>query len=336
MNILIIGGAGYIGSHTIVELLQTEYNPIILDNFGTSNKSVLKLLKDMIGKDIICVEGDFADRELLQRTIEDNDIKAVIHFAAHKAVGESVEQPLKYYNNNVAGFVTLLEILTQKDIPIVFSSSAAVYGSPPVEMISEETVCVPECPYGWSKLMCEVILRDTCAAKTPARGIALRYFNVVGAHPSGKLGEMTKLPPQNLLPRLVEAVAGITDPLTVYGNDYDTPDGTCLRDYVHVVDLAKAHVAALNQVLKQSRGYYDVFNVGTGKPTSVMELITTFERINNTKVPYKMGPRRAGDPRASSAKTDKIEHLLGWKSEKTIEDACRDAWRWQSNNPSSR
>ena len=336
MNVLVIGGAGYIGSHTIIELVQAGYDPIILDNFAASNKSVLKLLKNMTGKDIACIESNFADRELLRRTIEDSDIKAVIHFAAHKAVGESVEQPLKYYDNNVAGFVALIDVLTDKDVPIVFSSSAAVYGSPPVEMISEETVCMPECPYGWSKLMCEVILRDTCAAKTPARGIALRYFNVVGAHPSGKLGEMPKQAPQNLLPILVEAVAGLRDPLTVYGNDYDTPDGTCLRDYVHVVDLAKAHVSALDHVLKQRRGYYDVFNVGTGKPTSVMELITTFERVNDIKVPYEMGARRPGDPKASSAKTDKIERLLGWKSEKTIEDACRDVWRWQSNNPSSR
>jgi len=332
MNILVIGGAGYIGSHTIIELVRAGYTPAILDNFGTSNRLVPELLNRITKQHIPCVEGDFADTPLLQRTLQKLEIGAIVHFAAHKAVGESVETPLKYYKNNVAGFVTLLEAATRNDVPVVFSSSAAVYGNPATETVAEETICLPASPYGWSKLMDEVILRDACAAKQPIRGVALRYFNVVGAHDSGMLGEMPALPPQNLLPIIVEAVAGLRDPLTIYGDDYDTPDGTCLRDYVHVVDLAKAHVVALDHLLKQPRGYYDVFNVGTGKPTSVKELIAAFERVNKVSVPFVMGTRRAGDPQATSARVDKIK-ALGWQAEKNIEDACRDAWNWQLKRP---
>jgi len=329
MNILVIGGAGYIGSHTICELVAAGYTPIILDNFNTSDKSVFEHLQKITGKDITYAEGDFADSALLRQTIADHHITAAIHFAAHKAVGESVDKPLYYYKNNVSGFVGLMEVLAGLNIPLVLSSSAAVYGSPSTELINEETPCLHTSPYGWTKLMDEVILRDTCASTTPARGIALRYFNVVGAHDSGDLGEMPKLPPQNLLPIIVQAVAGLRDPVTVYGTDYATADGTCLRDYIHVVDLAKAHIAALNHLLKQKPGFYDAFNVGTGKPTSVMELITAFERVNGVKVPYHLGKRRAGDPRATYADAGKIHKVLGWKAEKTVEDAVGSAWRWQ-------
>ncbi|HSX30433.1 MAG TPA: UDP-glucose 4-epimerase GalE [Candidatus Saccharimonadales bacterium] len=329
MNILVIGGAGYIGSHTTVELLEAGFAPIVLDDFSGSERKALACIKDVTGKDIELVEGDFADTQLVETTLKKYKIAGVIHFAAFKAVGESVEQPLKYYRNNVVGFISLVELLSKHDIPLVFSSSAAVYGEPPVESVDEETICVPVSPYGSSKLMDEIILRDVCKSKAPMRGIALRYFNVVGAHHSGSFGEMPKLPPQNLLPIIVQAVAGLRPPLPVYGTDYDTPDGTCQRDYIHVVDLAKAHIAALNHLLKQSKGYYDVFNVGTGVPTSVLGMINAFEKINKEKVPHKLVGRRPGDPRAAYANATKIQRALGWKSEKSVEDAVGDAWRWQ-------
>ncbi len=343
MNILVIGGAGYIGSHTVVELIAAGFIPVVLDDFRGSDRAALECIKQATGKDVALVEGDFTDAKLLEQALEQHNIGGVVHFAALKAVGESVEQPLAYYRNNVAGFVNLVEVLDKRGIPLVFSSSAAVYGQPVVELISEETPCIPTSPYGWTKLMDEVILHDTChaatlpgAATNGMRGIALRYFNVVGAHDSGRLGEMPKLPPQNLLPIIVEAVAGIRPPFTVYGTDYDTPDGTCQRDYIHVADLAKAHIAALNHLLEQPGGYYDVFNVGTGKPTSVLELVGAFEKVNGVKVPHVLGERRTGDPRATYADAGKIEHTLSWKATKTIEDAVRSAWEWQQHNPRPR
>lgn len=333
MNVLVIGGAGYIGSHTVIELINAGFTPVILDNFSGSDRQAIACIKEVTGREVTVVEGDFADTDLLQKTLKEYDIQGVIHFAAFKAVGESVEQPLKYYRNNVTGFVELVDTLTQYRLPLVFSSSAAVYGEPPAEIVDEETVCIPASPYGWSKLMDEVVLRDVCNSGAPMRGIALRYFNVVGAHDSGKIGEMPKLPPQNLLPIIVESTAGIRPPFTVFGTDYDTPDGTCLRDYIHVMDLAKAHIAALNYLLKQKDGYYDVFNVGTGVPTSVLELVRAFEKINEVKVPYELGERRPGDPRATYANVDKIKRMLGWNPEKTIEDSVRSAWQWQLHSP---
>lgn len=333
MNILVIGGAGYIGSHTVIELVAAGFTPVILDSFSGSDRVALEYIQAVTGQPVTVVEGDFADTALLSATLEKHQISGVVHFAAFKAVGESVSSPLKYYRNNVVGFVNLVEELAKRDIPLVFSSSAAVYGQPPTDSVDETAPCNPESPYGWSKLMDEIVLRDTCNSGVPMRGIALRYFNVVGAHDSGKIGEMSKLPPQNLLPIVVDATAKLRPPLTVYGTDYDTPDGTCLRDYVHVVDLAKAHIAALNHLQQQSGGYYDVFNVGTGIPTSVLELVDTFERINEVEVPRELGQRRPGDPRATYANADKIKQVLGWQAEKTVEDAVRSAWNWQIHKP---
>jgi len=329
MKILVTGGAGYIGSHTVVELIAAGHKPVIIDNFHNSRDDVVARLEAMVGQKIPIYRQDFQNSKRLADVLATENIEGAIHFAAHKAVGESVEQPLKYYHNNVGGFIGLMELVAARDIPLVFSSSAAVYGDPKDRSINEDAPCAPTSPYGWSKLMDEIILRDACASKTPARGIALRYFNVVGAHDSGRLGEASKLPPQNLLPIIVQAVAGTREPLTVYGTDYDTPDGTCLRDYVHVVDLAKAHVAALDYLVKQKVGYYDVFNIGTGKPSSVMELISTFERVNSVRVPYKLGERRPGDPTAYYADVTKVNQTFGWKAEKTVEDALRSAWQWQ-------
>lgn len=329
-NILVIGGAGFIGSHTVVELLASGYRPVIVDNFSNSERSVLQGLEELAGHTVTCYEQDFRQTADLEHIIKDEKIDAVIHFAAFKAVGESVAQPLKYYSNNVSGFVTLLEALLKQGIEhFVFSSSAAVYGNPPNEVVTEETVCHPESPYGWSKFMDETILRDTCAASSNLHGISLRYFNVVGGHESGLIGELPKGKPQNLLPIIVQATAGEIPPFTVFGTDYPTPDGTCLRDYIHVVDLAKAHVAALRKLEEESSEDYQVYNVGTGHPTSVLELIRSFETVNQVKVPYTLGDRRPGDPARCYASVEKIERDLGWKATQTIENAVRDAWRWQ-------
>lgn len=328
-NILVTGGAGYIGSHTVVELFNAGYNPIILDNFSNSEPAAVGKIESIIGSKISTYKGDFQDEKLLANIFSVEKVDGVIHFAAFKAVGESVADPLKYYDNNVSGFVKLLSCLLSHEIySFVFSSSAAVYGEPTVKLVTEDTPCLPASPYGWSKYMDEIVLRDVCSANPRLKGTALRYFNVVGGHPSAKIGELPKGKPQNLLPIIVQAVVGKLPPLTVFGDDYPTEDGTCLRDYIHVVDLAKAHVAALDKMFK-SRGGYEVYNIGTGKPTSVLQLIKTFEEVNKAKVPYRIGERRPGDPVAYYASGEKAKQELNWRSERTIEDAVADAWRWQ-------
>jgi UDP-glucose 4-epimerase len=330
-NILVIGGAGYIGSHTVVELVKAGHRPIIIDNFNNSERSVLARLKDITGQEITCYEQSYQDSAKLREVIQKESVSGIIHFAAYKAVGESVADPLKYYSNNVAGFVELLKTVLDEGVTnFVFSSSAAVYGEPPTSQVTEQTPTNPESPYGQSKRMDEIILRDTCFANDTLKGVALRYFNVVGAHDSGKLGELGRGKPQNLLPFMLQAIE-TNKPLIVFGNDYDTPDGTCLRDYIHVVDLARAHVAALKHLEKTTKGGYDVYNIGTGIPTSVMELIIAFEQINKVKVPYELGDRRPGDPSNYYASGEKAREELGWEAKKTIEDAVRDAWRWQQN-----
>lgn len=334
MKVLVTGGAGYIGSHTVLELIAGGHEPVIVDNFNNSSAGVIKRLEELSGKSIPHYEQDFQDSAKLEKVIRDHSIEGCIHFAAYKAVAESVADPLKYYQNNVAGFVTLMATLEECGVRnLIFSSTAAVYGNPPEDQVTEETPTNPESPYGWSKRMNEIILQDLCAADSHFRGTALRYFNVVGAHGSGRLGERSRTKPQNLLPIIVDAVAGKLPPLTVFGTDYPTPDGTCLRDYIHVVDLARAHVAALDNAAKTDDGFFEVYNIGTGTPTSVLELIRTFEKVNAVKVPYTLGDRRAGDPTAYYASAAKAEKALGWKATKTIEDACRDAWRWQTDNP---
>ncbi|HUS25923.1 MAG TPA: UDP-glucose 4-epimerase GalE [Nevskiaceae bacterium] len=332
MRVLVTGGVGFIGSHTVIELLKATHEVIIVDNFSNSDPEVLGRIATVAGQKPQLIEANIGNHAAMDKVLKDKHIEAVIHFAAYKAVGESVADPLKYYRNNVADFVSLLETMAANNINnFVFSSSAAVYGNPPTSPVTEDTPCAPTSPYGWSKYMDEIVLKDVCSATPALKGVALRYFNVVGAHDSGIIGELPKGTPQNLLPIIIQAVTGKLPPLTVFGTDYDTPDGTCLRDYIHVVDLARAHVAALDTIANQKTGNYSVYNIGTGKPTSVIELITTFEKINGIKVPYTLGNRRPGDPMACYASAQKARQELGWQATKTPEDAVRDAWRWQQH-----
>jgi UDP-glucose 4-epimerase len=331
-NILVTGGAGYIGSHAVVALVAADFRPVIVDNFSNSEKHVLDGLKALLGHDVTCYDHDYQDSAFIADILKKESIDGVIHFAAHKAVGESVTEPLKYYQNNVSGFIAFLDTLVKHRInTVVLSSSAGVYGEPPTEQVTEDTPCNPTSPYGWTKYMDEVILRDLCTAVPELKATALRYFNVVGSDESALIGELPKGRPQNLLPIIVQTVAGKLPPLKVNGTDYPTPDGTCRRDYIHVVDLANAHIAALKKSFADTTGSYEVYNVGTGTPTSVLEMINTFERINGVKVPHSLGPRRAGDPAACYATPTKANQQLGWKATKTTEDAVRDAWRWQKS-----
>lgn len=321
-KILVIGGSGYIGSHTVVELINSGYEPIVLDNFSNSDKNTIKRIEEITNQNVKVYDADYRDDKTLDEIMTHNKISGVIHFAALKAVGDSVEDPLSYYSNNVSGFIGMIEKMREHYINnLVFSSSAAVYGSA-IGEVNEDSECLPTSPYGETKLMDEIILKDVCKAYK-INGTALRYFNVVGAHPSGLIGELPKGRPANLLPIIIQAVNKDIPPLTVFGDDYNTKDGTCLRDYIHVVDLAKAHIAALKKI-----SGFNIFNIGTGIPTSVLELIKTFEEVNNVKVPYSIGPRREGDPESSYANADKAKRLLGWVSTKSIRDSVEDAWRW--------
>jgi len=324
-KILVIGGSGYIGSHTVVELINSGYVPIILDNFSNSNQNTINGIEKIVKKEIHFYEDDYRNVGVLDKIMLENKISGVIHFAALKAVGESIEDPLNYYSNNVSGFIGMIEKMRKHHINnLVFSSSAAVYGSA-IGEVNEKTVCHPTSPYGETKFMDEIILKDVCNA-FDFNGTALRYFNVVGAHPSGLIGELSKGKPANLLPIIIHAVNGKTPPLKVFGNDYNTKDGTCLRDYIHVVDLAKAHIAALKRI-----SGFNVYNIGTGVPSSVLELIKTFEEVNKVKVPYSISNRRAGDPESSYANVYKASKDLGWMSAKTIQDSVADAWKWDKS-----
>jgi UDP-glucose 4-epimerase len=330
-TILVTGGAGFIGSHTVVELIAVGHRPVIIDNFSNSETAAIERLEKLTGQKITYYDMNYQDTARLDGIIKDEKIDGVVHFAAYKAVGKSVSNPLDYYENNVSGFVALLELIKVHHIKhFVFSSSAAVYGNPPVDCVDEETACNPTSPYGWSKYMDEIILKDACAAIPHLGGVSLRYFNVVGAHESKLIGELGKGKPENLLPIIVQVAAHQLPPFTVYGTDYSTSDGTCLRDYVHVVDLAKAHVAALKN-LEASSGGYSVYNIGTGTPTSVLDLIHRFEVVNQLHVPYLLGERRPGDPAAYFASAEKAQRELQWHATKTIDDAVRDAWQWHES-----
>jgi UDP-glucose 4-epimerase len=320
---------GYIGSHTVVELLRAGHQVYIVDNLENSSTEVLDNIKAITGQAPTFLEADIHNNAALNSLLVSEKVEGIIHFAAYKAVGESVAEPLKYYANNVSGVIAVLEAATANGVrSFLFSSSAAVYGTPPRGRATETTTCQPESPYGWSKRMSEIILADTCAANPRLAGAALRYFNVVGAHESGLLGESPRTPPQNVLPLIVGAAAGTLPPITVYGDDYPTPDGTCLRDYIHVVDLARAHVRTLEYLAQREHQSYEVFNIGTGRPTSVLELISTFERITDMRVPHTIGQRRPGDMAECYASAAKAKRMLHWQAEKTTEDAVRDAWRW--------
>ncbi len=325
MKVLVIGGLGYIGSHTALELVRAKHTPIILDNLANSDSSVLDRLENITGGKMKFYDAQYQNKTLLEKIIKKDKIEAVVHFAADKAVAESVQNPLKYYRNNVSGFIELLDVLQKTAVTnFVFSSSAAVYGEPPVAKVDESVECHPMSPYGWSKLMDEIILTDFCRSYPKLVATSLRYFNVVGADSSGQLGELPKGQPQNLLPIVINCVKA-DEAVNIFGDNYDTPDGTCIRDYIHVSDLARAHVQAVE---KNTLPGNHIYNVGTGKGTSVLELIAAFETENNLKVKKDIGPRRPGDPAACSAVVDKIKKELGWSARLTINDAVRDAWHW--------
>ena len=331
-NILVTGGAGYIGSHVVVRLHEEGFNPIILDNFSNSEKSVLDGLKNITGKSFKLYEGDCLDRSLMKQVFQDQEIEGIIHFAAKKAVGESVEKPLLYYENNISALVLLLQEMTEAKVKnLVFSSSCTVYGQPEKLPVTEETPKQPATsPYGNTKAVGEEILQDTVTSGANLKIIALRYFNPIGAHPSAQIGELPLGVPNNLVPFIMQTAAGIRKELTVFGNDYNTPDGTCIRDYIHVMDLADAHVQSINHLNSVAEdSHIDYINIGTGKGNTVLEAINAFEEETGEKLNYKIGPRRAGDVEQVYAQVDKSKKLLNWECKYTLADAMRDSWKWQ-------
>jgi UDP-glucose 4-epimerase len=329
-KILVTGGAGYIGSHTVVELFNSGYEPIILDNFSNSEKSVLDGLREILGVKIKVYEGDCADKTFMHDVFKIENPDGAIHFAAYKAVGESVEKPLKYYQNNLDSLMILLANMIRfgsKDL--VFSSSCTVYGTPDTLPVTEESpVKKAESPYGYTKQVAEQIIEDTVFSENSLAAIALRYFNPIGAHPSAKIGEQPLGIPSNLVPFVTQTAAGIRDELVVFGDDYNTPDGSNIRDYIHVVDLAKAHVKTL-EYLHQQNHFFDLINLGTGKGNSVFEVIDTFKRVTGQALPYRVGERRAGDVEQVYASVEKAKAILGWEAALNLEDALRDSWNWQ-------
>ena len=332
MNILVTGGAGYIGSHTIIELLASGHSVVVVDNLSNSSAESLRRVEEITGQSVPFHEFDLRDRTRLAELFRSETIDAAIHFAGLKAVGESVEKALLYYQNNLESTLTLLDVMQEFGVKkLVFSSSATVYGDPARLPITEDMLLSATNPYGQTKLMIEHILGDVAATKRGWQFTSLRYFNPVGAHPSGRIGEDPSGIPNNLLPFVSQVAVGKRDHLNVFGDNYDTPDGTGVRDYIHVVDLARAHVAALEHLGKLDE--YKVYNVGTGRGTSVLELVKAFETASGREIPYQITPRRPGDIAACYADPGLAEAELGWRAELTIEDACRDAWNWQSNNP---
>ncbi len=332
MKILVTGGAGYIGTHTCVELLNAGHDVLVVDNFSNSKPEALKRVAEITGKTPAFVEADLLDRPALDRIFAEHAIDAVIHFAGLKAVGESVSIPLKYYHNNITGTLMLLEAMGQAGVKrLVFSSSATVYGMAETVPLREEYPLSATNPYGKTKLMIEEILRDLSVAD-PSWSIALlRYFNPIGAHASGRIGEDPNGIPNNLMPFITQVAIGKRTELAIFGDDYETPDGTGVRDYIHVVDLAKGHLKALEKVM-QGPGT-DAYNLGTGVGCSVFDVVKAFEKASGTRIPYKVVARRPGDIGASYADPSKAARELGWKAELGIDRMCADSWRWQSGNP---
>ncbi len=332
MKILLTGGTGYIGSHTAVELLNEGFDVVIVDNLSNSKIEVIDHIKTITGKEAQFYQGDVCNKEFLSKVFDENQIDAVIHFAGLKAVGESVSKPIEYYRNNIDSTLTLIEVMNEhKCKNIIFSSSATVYGlqeTPKcIETMKKQT---PSNPYGKTKAMIEEILKDLYVADNEWSVFLLRYFNPVGAHESGLIGDNPNGIPNNLMPYVLRVAAGKLPKLTIFGKDYDTPDGTCIRDFIHVVDLAKAHTAALKKMLNVDNGTY-IYNLGSNKGLSVQELIDTFERVNNLKLNYEYGERREGDLAELYADATKALEELNWKTEKTIEDMCRDSWNFAKN-----
>ena len=332
-KILVTGGAGYIGTHTCVELLNKGEEVVVLDNFSNSNPQALENVKKITGKDLKFYQGDMIDRNILEKIFTENDIEAVIDFAAYKAVGESVQKPVEYYTNNVSTVLVLLDEMKKHNVKtLVFSSSATVYGDPEVVPITEECkVGGTTNPYGTSKLMVEQILKDLYKSDNEWNIAILRYFNPVGAHESGLIGEDPKGVPANLMPYIQKVAAGKLKELSVFGNDYDTKDGTGIRDYIHVVDLAIGHIKALDKLRKDKAGMH-IYNLGTGVGYSVLDMVNAFEKANNIKVPYKIAPRRAGDIAMCYSDPKKAKEELGFEATRTLEDMCRDSWNFEKNH----
>ncbi len=334
MKILVTGGAGFIGSHTVVELAKSGFTPIVADNFSNSNPSVLDKIATILGEQVIFYQIDCKEAQgLNQIFVEHPDISGVIHFAAFKAVGESVENPEKYYHNNLTSLTSVCRSMSEHGVyNLVFSSSCTVYGNPDIIPVTEESaIKLPLNPYGHTKQLCESVITGICESNPKFSSILLRYFNPIGAHPSGQIGELPIGVPNNLMPYITQTAAGWREAMTIYGNDYQTNDGTCVRDFIHVVDLAKAHVKALQWI--NPNGNIASFNIGTGGGCSVLELVTTFIRETGVNLQYKFGPRRTGDIAAIFGDVTKANELLGWKAELTIADAVKDAWRWQQTLP---
>ncbi|MDQ1759272.1 UDP-glucose 4-epimerase GalE [Achromobacter xylosoxidans] len=337
-SLLVTGGAGYIGSHTLLELIKAGHKPIVLDNFSNSCAEVLSRVEELSGCAIDLIEGDIRDEAAVVRVFEarrqaNEPVAGVVHFAALKAVSESVEKPIDYYDNNVGGTLCLLRAMEKCDVrTLVFSSSATVYGEPLSLPYTEDHRFAPTNPYGHTKAMVEQILMDWCRASDDRSAVALRYFNPIGAHPSGRIGEAPQGRPNNLFPFITQVAVGKRDKLSVFGNDYETVDGTGVRDYLHVVDLAIGHVLAVAYLAGGNRGFKGI-NLGTGRGTSVLELAQTFERVTGRKVPYEILPRRSGDIAQAWADPTVAATLLGWRASRDIEEMCIDGWRWQSQNP---
>ncbi len=332
MNILLTGGAGFIGSHTCVELLNAGHGVVVVDNLYNSSEKAIERVRELTGKPVRFYREDACDGAALDRIFAENAIDAVIHFAAYKAVGESVAKPLEYYRNNLDCTLTVCEAMRRAGVKrFIFSSSATVYGVPDHMPLDETMPTGCTNPYGWTKFMNERILTDVAHANPDWSVVLLRYFNPIGAHESGRIGEMPNGIPNNLLPYVSQVAAGKLEKLHVFGDDYPTPDGTGVRDYIHVVDLARGHVAAADYAATHTG--VEIVNLGTGRGYSVLEIVRAFERVNGVKVPYVIEARRAGDIAECWADASKAKALLGWEAQKTLEDMCRDAWRWQTSNP---
>ncbi len=332
MKILVTGGAGYIASHTDLELLGAGYDVVVVDNLSNSSIEAIKRVERLTGKSIRFYENDILDKKALQKIFENENIDAVIHFAGLKAVGESCKIPLRYFKNNVTGTINLLEVMEEYDVRnLVFSSSATVYGDPKTVPITEEFPLSVTNPYGRTKLMIEDILRDLYAADNSWNIAILRYFNPIGAHESGEIGEDPNGIPNNLVPYIAKVASGTLDKINVFGNDYDTPDGTGVRDYIHVVDLSLGHIKAIEKLM--SKPGLVTYNLGTGRGYSVLEIIKNYEKACNKKLPYTIAERRSGDIATSYADPSKAQKELGWKAERGIEQMCKDSYNWQSKNP---
>ncbi len=332
MTILVTGGAGYIGSHTVLELLNEGFEVVVVDNLTNASEESLKRVERLTGKRVEFVQADIRDRSMMDSIFSQHSITAVIHFAGLKAVGESVNQPLSYYSANVYGTIVLAQAMAAADVKqLIFSSSATVYGEDaPVPYLESMPRGKTSNPYGTSKAMVEQVLTDLTVSDPSWSVVLLRYFNPIGAHESGEIGEDPQGIPNNLMPFIAQVAVGRRAQLSIFGGDYDTADGTCERDYLHVVDLAKGHVKALQAAQKEG---VRIYNLGTGTALSVKQMVEAFERVNSVRIPYSIAPRRAGDLPAFWANADKARQELGWQAEKTLDDMMRDTWRWQQNNP---